>query len=273
VSDPLATQQRVRRQVLRRRRWQRLRLAVLVVVATAAVIAAAVGIDRLAVAVHKFYAEHHHAAPRATGTTHPVATATATTTTMVGAARCNSTQLSATVSDWRDTGGAVEETVQLTNISVTPCSLDGYPTLGVGGQNGTPLPAPNADVTTVGQPAPAGPTSTTTVPVSTTPVVPVTMVQGARASFQLSYANLCTHVLEPGQPATGVPNECYTGIWLEVTPTAGSTPLIVTEPLRLTYATAGFEVGPFQAGDGVPLTGPPPLTAQTTVASVPATTA
>jgi len=146
------------------------------------------------------------------------------------------------------------------------------PTLGVGGQNGTPLPAPNADVTTIGLPASTGTTPTTTVPVSTTPTAPVTIAQGARASFQLSYANLCTHVLEPGQPATGVPNECYTGIWLEVTPTAGSGPLIVTEPLRLTYATAGFEVGPFQAGDGVPLAGPPPLTAQTTVPSVPATT-
>jgi hypothetical protein len=270
MSDPLATQQRVRRQVARRRRWRRLRLVVLVVAATAAVIAAAVGIDRLAVVVHKFYAEHHHAAPRATGTTHPLATTTTSTT--VGAPRCNSTQLSALVSDWRDTGGAVEETVQLTNISVTPCSLAGYPTLGVGGQNGTPLPAPNADVTTIGLPASTGTTPTTTVPVSTTPVAPVTIAQGARASFQLSYANLCTHVLEPGQPATGVPNECYTGIWLEVTPTAGSGPLIVTEPLRLTYATAGFEVGPFQAGDGVPLAGPPPLTAQTTVPSVPATT-
>ena len=39
----------------------------MVLVATTAVVAAAFGIDRLAVVVHKFYAEHHHSHPRAGG--------------------------------------------------------------------------------------------------------------------------------------------------------------------------------------------------------------
>jgi len=233
-------------------------------VATTAVVAAAFGIDRLAVVVHRFYVEHHHTPARATGAINQVTATTATT--VPGAPRCGGPQLSAIVSDWRETNGTVEETVALTNISMTPCALAGWATLDVGAQNGTPLPATNADVASIGSPG-------TAVPVGTTvPPSPITLAQGAGASFQLSYASTCDQVLQPGQPATLAPNQCYSGIWLEVTPTPGSSPLVVTEPLRLTYATTGFQVGPFQAGGGPPLPGQPPLTAQTTSPTGPSTT-
>jgi hypothetical protein len=262
--------------VRRRRRWRRLRVAVLVLLVTSVVLGAAVGIDRLAVAVHKFYDEHHHSSPpKKSAVTHGTST---TTTTAPGTARCTSPALSAVVSDWRDTGGAVEENVQVTNISATPCTVAGYPALAVAGQGGTLLPATNDDLATIGSSGTSGTTGTTfpgptTLPVGTTvPPTPVPLAHGAVASFQFSYANICDHVLQPGQPATGVPNECYSGTWLEVTPAPGAGPLVVTVPLHLAYQTSGFEVGPYQAGGGPPLTGQPPLTAQTTSPPGPSTT-
>lgn len=275
MNDPLRAQQMVRRQVRRRRRWRRLRVTALVLVATTAVVAAAFGIDRLAVVVHKFYDEHHHSHPRATGTTAPASTTT--TTTVTGPARCDSPQLNAVVSDWRESYGTVEEKVSVTNISATACSLAGYPDLGVVAAGGTPLPASNSDLASIDLPtsysvATSGPV--TTVPsTTTTPPVPVTLAHDGRASFELAFANTCHQVLEPGQAATGVPDECYAGEWLEVTPPRGTSPLLVTQPLRLTYATSGFQVGPFQAGDGLPLSGQPPLTNdQTSPTTVPAST-
>jgi len=248
----------VRRQVRRRRRWRRLRVAVLVVMASSAVVAAAYGIDRLAVVVHKFYAEHHHTHPPAVGL-HNGTTSTTSTTTP-GPPRCASPQLSALVSDWRETGGAVEETVTLTNISAAPCTLTGYPDLGVVAQNGTPLPAPNHDLASLASPVALG---------STTASAPVALAHGGRASFELDFANICDHVLEPGQPATGVPNECYAGVWLDVTPPGGTSALLVTQPVRLTYTTAGLQVGPFEVGGGLPLAGQPPPTSQTTSPPLP----
>jgi hypothetical protein len=256
----MRVQQMVRRQVRRRRRWQRVRLALLVVAATAVVVAAAVGIDRLAVVVHKFYAEHHHTRPRSTAVTER--TTTTTTTTIAGPPRCQGTQLSAVVSDWRDTGGTFEEVVTLTNLSPTVCSVVGYPVLGVVASTGTALPATNSDVATLGSTDAPG----TTAPVgTTTPSAPVSLAHGAPASFEFTYSDTCDQVLPPGQPATGAPNECYGGLWLAVTPTPGSSPLVVTQPVHLTYATSGLEVGPYRAGGGPPLSGQPPLTAQTTV--------
>ncbi len=232
-------------------------MAFLVVMAAAVVVGAAYGIDRLGVVVHRFYVEHHHSRPRATGVTNK-ATST-TTTSEPGPARCDGSQLSAVVSDWRETSGTVEETVSLTNISASPCSLTGYPRLGAGDQNGTPLPAPNADVASFASPT----VGTTAAP------RPVTLARGARASFELAFANTCDSVLQPGEATTGGTNECYAGVWLEVTPPLGTSPLLVTQPVRLTYATSGFQVGPFQAGDGPPLTGQPPPTTPTTSSSIP----
>jgi hypothetical protein len=221
-----------------------------VILASTAVLAAAYGIDRLAVAVHKFYAEHHHSHPQASGNKNK---ATSTTTTVAGSPRCDSPQLSAEVSDWRETGGAVEEDVSLTNISATPCSLTGYPELGVVAQSGTPLPATNDDLATLASPGPFG---------SPEPSSAVTLAHGARASFELIFSNTCGRVLEPGEATTGALDDCYAGVWLEVTPPRGTSPLLVTQPVRLTYTTSGLQVGPFQAGDGPPLSGQPPLTSQ-----------
>jgi len=251
----------VRRQVRRRRRWRRLRVTVLVLVATTAVLAAAFGIDRLAVAVHKFYDEHHHSHPQASATTVP---STTTTTVAAGPARCDSPQLSAVVSDWREAYQTVEEEVSLTNISTTPCSVAGYPGLGVVAAGGTPLPAAATDVAAIETPTSfpgAGTAPVTTVPsVTTTPAVPVTLAHGARASFELAFSTMCQQVLGPGQTASAAPDQCYAGAWLEVTPPKATSPLLVTQPLRLTYATSGFQVGPLVAGSGLPLSGQPPLT-------------
>jgi hypothetical protein len=256
----MRVQQMVRRQVRRRRRWQRVRLAGLVLAATAVVVGAAVGIDRLAIVIHKFYDEHHHTRPRATGV--PNRTTSTTTTTIAGPPRCQSTQLSAVVSDWRDTGGTFEEVVALTNLSPTACSVTGYPVLGVVASTGTALPATNSDVASVGATDSPG----TTAAVGTTvPSAPITLAHGALASFEFAYSDACDHVLQPGQAATGAPNECYGGLWLAVTPSPGSSPLIVTQPIHLTYATSGLDVGPFRAGGGPPLAGQAPLTTQTTV--------
>jgi Protein of unknown function (DUF4232) len=268
VNDPLRAQQMVRRQVRRRRRWRRLRVALLVVVSVAVVLAAAFGIDRLAVVVHKFYAEHHHSHPRSSAVTDR--TTSTTTTTVPGPPRCDSPQLNAIVSDWRETGGEVEETVALTNISATACSLTGYATVGAVAQNGTPLPSPNSELTAFGTPttlgtAAVGGTPGSTSAVGTTlPAPEVPLAHGARASFVVVFTNTCAQVLPPGQAATGAPNECYDGVWLDVTPPQGTSPLLVTQPVRLAYGTSGFQVGPFQAGSGLPLSGQPPLTAQTT---------
>jgi hypothetical protein len=261
MNDPLRAQQMVRRQVRRRRRWRRLRVAFLVILASTAVLAAAYGIDRLAVVVHKFYVEHHHTRPQASGTTDKT---TSTTTTVPGSPRCDSPQLSALVSDWRETGGAVEEDVTLTNISPTPCTLTGYPELGVVAQSGTPLPATNDDTALLASPGTFG---------SPQPSSPVALAHGARASFELVFSNTCDHVLEPGQPTTGALNDCYAGVWLEVTPPQGTSPLLVTQPVRLTYTTSGLQVGPLQAGDGPPLSGQPPLTSQPLTTQTTSTTA
>jgi hypothetical protein len=263
VNDPLRAQQVVRRQVRRRRRWRRVRVALLVLVASTAVVAAAYGIDRLVVVVHKFYAEHHHAHRPADAA---VTTTSTTSTTVAGPPRCDSPQLTAVVSDWRETSGTVEETVTLTNISATACTLTGYPVLGAAAEDGTPLPAPNDDLASV-VPSDGGsiPVSTTAPATATTlPAAPVALVHGGRASFELTFANVCDQVLEPGEAATGAAKACYAGLFLEVTPPQGTSPLLVTEPVRLTYATSGFQVGPFQEGSGPPLTGPPPLTSETT---------
>jgi hypothetical protein len=269
----------VRKQVRRRRRWRRLRVTALVVVATTAVVAAAFGIDRLAVAVHKFYDEHHHAHQKASATT----LATTTTSTLAGSVRCGSPQLSADVSDWRESYGTVVEKVSVTNISATPCSLSGYPELLAVAAGGTPLPATNVDTATIALPtsypvattAPATSVPVTTAPgptTTTSPSVPLTLAHGARASFELAFSNICHQILEPGQSATGVADECYAGEWLEVTPSGGTSALLVTQPVRLTYATAGFQVSPFQVGDGLPLPGQPPPTSQPTTPPSPVVT-
>jgi hypothetical protein len=264
MSDPLKVQDRVRRQVRRRRRLRRARIALLSLTATVAVLAAAFGIDRLAVVVHRFYVEHHHAPAHVVGAKKEATTTTATTAP--GPTHCGSSQLSATVSDWRETSGTVVEKVSLTNISPTPCSLTGYPTLGAASQSGTPLPAATDDMASLGGPETVGTTTISSGPVDLAP--------DARASFVLSFANICDHVLLPGAPATGAPNECYAGQLLEVTPPQGTSPLLVSQPVRLTYATAGFQVGPFQMGDGSPLPGEPtPTIAQTVPTSPPATAA
>jgi hypothetical protein len=82
---------------------------------------------------------------------------------------------------------------------------------------------------------------------------PVVVVPEARAWFELSYPNVCSVILTPGAAPTASPNACYEGKWLQITPPKTSSPLLIPEPLRFTYGTVGFDVGPFGSGT------PPPL--------------
>jgi hypothetical protein len=157
--------------------------------------------------------------------------------------------LTAEVYNWQETNGTTDETVSLTNISPTSCTLSGYAVLGANAANGTPLPATTADVPTLSTTPVVGNTTAppTTAP-PTTPPSTVPLAPGARAWFELSFADICDHVLEPGATPTAAPNECFAGTWLEVEPYKGADALIVTQPIRLTYGTSGFLVGPFEAG-------------------------
>lgn len=239
----MAVQKMVRRRVRRRRLLRRLRVGSMVVGAVIVVGGGAFGIDRMVVAIHHYYATGTKSS--STNTTTP----TTTTTTTPGPPACASAGLSAYVYDWNETGDTLYETVSLSNISGSPCSLTGYPTLGASAQNGTPLPAPTLDVATLG--------STTGASISPTSL---SVAAGTRVWFELDYPDVCYDVLEPGATATDIPNACYAGTFLEVTPPKTSTPLLVSEPLHFTYGTAGFDVGPFVAGTP-PVSPPVPTTA------------
>ena len=147
------------------------------------------------------------------------------------------------MTNWRSISGTTYETVSLTNISLSPCTLLGYPGLAVNSANGTALPAATQDVATMG-------VSTGSAPAAPERVV---VAPEARAWFELSYPDVCDIILTPGSAPTASPNVCYEGKWLQITPPRTSSPLLVPEPLRFTYGIAGFDVGPF--GTGLP----PPL--------------
>ena len=226
----------VRRRVRRRRTLRRIRITVLAVLITAAAGGAAFGIDRMVVSLHRYYAQPgpHHA----TSTT--VAPA-ATTTTVSGPPPCVSGQLTGEVSNWREVSGTMFQAISLTNVSSVLCSLTGYPGLAANSSNGTALPASTQKVPSLGLSPGA----------SAVPASQVAVAPGSRAWFEIAYPAYCAVVLHPGAGPTAEPNACYAGSYLQITPPSTASPLLVTEPLRFTYGTAGFQVGPFQ-------TGPPP---------------
>ncbi len=80
--------------------------------------------------------------------------------------------------------------------------------------------------------------------------------------FELDYPDVCYDVLEPGAAAADIPNACYAGSFLEVTPPKTTTPLLVSEPLHFTYGTASFDVGPLVAGTPPPSPPPSPVAAR-----------
>ncbi len=239
MKNPVTVQQMVRRRVRRRRLWRRARITGLVVTVTIAAGGAAFGIDRMVVALHKYY----DTPARATRGTDVAPSTVPTTTTPSGPPRCVSGQLSGAVSNWQGINGTMYQIVSLTNISLSPCSLLGYPGLAVNSDNGTALPAATQDVATMGAStgvAPAGPTRVVVSP-------------EGRAWFELSYPDLCNDILTPGSGPTALPDACYEGKWLQITPPMTASPLLVLEPLRFTYGVVGFDVGPFGTGS------PPPL--------------
>jgi Protein of unknown function (DUF4232) len=238
MKNPETVQQMVRRRVRRRRVWRRVRRVVLVVAVTVGAAAAAFGIDRMVVALHKYYASPAHVT-RGTGAPATVPT----TTSASGPPNCVSGQLSGTVTNWQGINGTLYEIVSLTNISLSQCTLLGYPGLAVNSDNGTALPAAAQDVATMGA-------STGGAPASPAPVV---LAPETRAWFELSYPDVCNDILTPGAPPSANPHACYEGKWLQITPPKTTSPLLVIEPLRFTYGIVGFDVGPFSAGT------PPPL--------------
>jgi len=239
MTSPETVQQMVRRRVRRRRLWRRARVAGLVVSIAIAAGGAAFGIDRMVVALRKYYATPAHG-NRVTSTS---TSGGPTTVTASGPANCVGGQLSGTVTNWAGISGTMYEIVSLTNISLSPCTLSGYPGLAVNSANGTALPAATQDVATMGASAgsaPAGPTAVVVAP-------------EARAWFELSYPDVCNVILTPGSAPTGAPNACYVGKWLQITPPRTASPLLVPEPLYFSYGIVGFDVGPFGTGT------PPPL--------------
>jgi hypothetical protein len=200
--------------------------------------AAAIGIDRGVVFARHLWAEHHRpAAPPSTTTT-----TAATTTTIAGPPRCASAQLNAYLYNWRITDGTLYEVVVLADTSATPCTLDGYVGFSVTAAGGGTLPAPVHDDPILGAAAGAS-------------AVPVTVVSGQRAWFEFTYPVTCATVLSPGQASSGAPGECYEGAFLGVIVSQATMALEVIQPLRFTYGTAGFTVGPF--GSGTPPASPP----------------
>jgi hypothetical protein len=241
MKNPDTVQDMVRRRVRRRRIWRRARLVGLVVTASIAVAAAAFGIDRMVVALHKYYATPSQTSG-GSGTTSTIPTTT-TASGPSGPSNCVSGQLSGSVTNWQAINTTMYETVSLTNISLSPCTLLGYPGLAVNSANGTALPAATQDVATMGAStgaAAAGP-------------VPVVISPEGRAWFELSYPDVCSVIITPGAAPSASPDACYEGKWLQVTPPRTGSPLLVPEPRRFTYGVAGVNVGPFGTGS------PPPL--------------
>jgi len=223
--------------VRHRRRIRRAKVTTLTVLIVVALGAAAFGIDRGVVFAHHLWAEHHRPVAQ------PVATTTApTTTTIPGPPRCTTAQLNAYLYNWRITAGTLYEVVAMTDTSAAPCTLAGYVGLSVTAPGGGTLAAPVHDDPTVGSAAGAA-------------TAPVPMTSGQRAWFEFTYPVTCTSVLPAGQQSSGTPGECYQGLSLGVVAPQAATPILVAQPLRFTFGTAGFTVGPF--GPGTPPSSPP----------------
>jgi hypothetical protein len=242
MTNPETVQQMVRRRVRRRRLWRRARVALTVVFVIVAAGGAAFGIDRMVVALRKYYASPSHVTR---GTADASPSTTPSTTTASGPPNCVSGQLSGTVSNWDAINGVLYEIVSLTNISLSSCTLLGYPGLAVNSANGTALPAATQDVATMG------------VSNGAAPAAPgrVVVTPEQRAWFELSYPDVCNQILTPGSAPTAVPDACYEGKWLQITPPKTVSPLLVPEPLRFDYGVVGFDVGPFGTGSPPPLPG------------------
>jgi len=223
----------VRRRVRRRTLWRRTRLGVLVALAVIAAGGAAFGIDRMVVAIHRYYAGQPHSGGHPSAIDTP--TTSPTTTAPPGPPGCVAADMTGAVTNWQATSGVTYEIVTLTNISSAPCTLSGFPTLGANAQNGSALPAAARDVATLG--------STTTS--SPSGAAPVTVAPGAGSWFELAFGDVCSQVLSPGAGPTTTAGACFAGQWLQVFPPRTTNALLVTEPLKFDYETSGFEVGPF----------------------------
>jgi hypothetical protein len=243
MKTPHAVQSMVRRRVRRRRALRRLRVGLFVVLGLAAAGGAAFGIDRMVVSLHRYYAN----GPHTSQTTSTTAVAL-TTTTQPGPPACVGGQLTGQVPNWYSTGGTMYEIVELTNVSLSPCRLEGYPLLAVNSANGAALPAASQDVATLGQSTTTGTNPGVGVGAGASGPQPVVVDPHQASWFELSYGDVCSQVLPAGAAPTGGADVCYAGSVLQVTPPRTASPIIVTEPVHLTYQVAGFQVGPFQSG-------------------------
>lgn len=168
----------------------------------------------------------HHAAPTTTTTTSSTTTlapttstttstttapaTTAPTTTVQALHTCVPAQLTVTAGADQGAAGHVGRQFHLQNSSSTPCTLHGYPGLGLLGAGGKALPT-----TVVRQPG--------------QPIATVTLAPGGSAYFTAVWAS-----------ATGYANaSCPTSTSLEITP-----------PNNTTHLTVGGPAGTIQAYGG-----------------------
>ncbi len=239
MKNPLVTQEMVRR-MARRRRWRRRTRRTLLVVCSLVVLGGlAYGVDRGVIVGHRLFVGHveHHNGVGLPAESVPVP---ATTTTVSGQPPCTTPQITGYLDRWQIVGGTLYEIIVLTSTLSAPCLLTGYPGLAASGQGGVIPPTPVSDVASLGA-----------VGGASTPA-PVILAVGAQAWFEVSYPVSCTVVLAPGTPATGAQGECYAGGSLQVTSPQATSALTIPQPLRFTYGTAGFQVGPFQGGPPPP---------------------
>jgi len=235
--NPHLAHDRVRRIVRRRRFFRRARLGSLIVGVLVVISTASYGIVRGILFAEHLWDEHHRAVAAA-ATTAP----TATTTTTPGPPPCATGQVAAYLSHWEITEGTLYEIIVVDGSAGTTCSLTGYASLSVADVDGGNLAVAVHDDPTLG--AAAGASTT-----------PVSLGPGQPAWFEVSYPVECTTILTSAQAATGAPGQCYEGESLGVIVPKATTALSVSQPLRFTFGTAGFDIGAF--GTGSPPNPPP----------------
>ncbi|HVB93510.1 MAG TPA: DUF4232 domain-containing protein [Acidimicrobiales bacterium] len=175
-----------------------------------------------------------------TPTTSPATTSTTaaggtTTTTAAGTSGCATANLTASIYGSSGAAGTIETTIALKNNLSTPCTLNGYPGLGMTGSNGASL--------------------TTTVvrkgnyPFTAMAPTTVTLAGGQMAFFNMGYSDV----------PTGSATSCPTAANLVITPPNSYTSMSI--PAQLAPCNNGtITVSPvFTASSpGAQTTAPPP---------------
>jgi Domain of unknown function (DUF4232) len=231
--DPRVAHEKVQRLVRRRRLLRRVRIGAKLAGGLAVLGGVVFGGYRGAEVVRTVWGAHHRR-PAAVARTARRTTGT-TTTTVPGPPPCTSTALAARQSHWQVVGGTLYEIVVLDDTSGAPCTVSGYANLSVAGVNGATLAPSVHDDPSLGAQAGAS-------------AAPVVMGSGQPAWLEVSYSVSCTSLLGPGQAPTGTPGQCERGRSLGILLPQTTAALAVPQPLGFSFATSGFDVGPFAPG-------------------------